>query len=350
MRTKRWCAEILQPQGVPSVVSHTSSQSSTKLQYETELRKAILWFALWRPTTLSLSTIQNIVRLAMTCNVGVEDFILQTPPDGLCLYYSLLAAQNQSGWRYKRSPLGFQRDRALEEVQSAKARKMRADLIQRYYDLGNNAEAERLQLPGYLGYPGAENLDVLADMFSVRIELHSLTFDQMPTQNFGSGTLVRIGHVMLLDATGSQSGHYICLRTEPVACTYALPSESSAHSKSCSSGTNDSCTTVSSSDKEDGGDADGSSSSTSSSSSTTTRGSSSKISQIDNPTLEDMLSDVIDAEFEQAQLEADSVLAVRHRKATRSKKRAMCIGTSAMESCIASLTMANQPSRARVRC
>ena len=62
---------------------------------------------------------------------------------------------------------------------------MHDGLIQRYYDLDFREEAERLHLLGSRGFPGVDNLVVLADMLSMQLQLHSLTFDQMPTENFG---------------------------------------------------------------------------------------------------------------------------------------------------------------------
>ena len=61
-------------------------------------------------------------------------------------------------------------------------------------DVGDDYEAARLQLPGADGYPDVDNMYVLATMYTLCIELHSLTFD-LPVQAFGHGSLVRIGHM-----------------------------------------------------------------------------------------------------------------------------------------------------------
>ena len=123
-----------------------------------------------------------------------------------------MAARDPDGWRYKRSALGFLSDRTLDRDEQAQARSMKCALIDQMRAVGDEAEAARLELPGAEGHPNIDNMQVLANMLSIRIELHSFSFE-LPVMTFGDGAVVRIGHMQLLSDTGSSSGHFVALRT-----------------------------------------------------------------------------------------------------------------------------------------
>ena len=182
------------------------------LTRDTAVRRTVLWLEQWQPTTLSRSTIERIAQQTVSSCIRPEKLILQTPPDGYFLFYSIMAARDPDGWRYKRSALGFLSDRTLERDEQAQARSMKCALIDQMRAVGDEAEAARLELPGAEGYPDIDNMQVLANMLSIRIELHSFSFE-LPVMTFGDGALVRIGHMQLLSDTDSSSGHFVALRT-----------------------------------------------------------------------------------------------------------------------------------------
>ena len=51
---------------------------------------------------------------------------------------------------------------------------MKFDLIQRYINQDADTEARRLMLAGEAGYPGADNLPMLADIHGICVHLYSL--------------------------------------------------------------------------------------------------------------------------------------------------------------------------------
>ena len=127
-------------------------------------------------------------------DVRVENIFLPTPPDGNCLLCSILACKTPDSWRHRRSALGFLSNRLQEQVEKEEARNMKSALIiAQYEQLGNIAEANLLRLSGSEGYPDIESVSTLAEMFGLRNQLHSLTFDDAPTQTVGEGTVLHIG-------------------------------------------------------------------------------------------------------------------------------------------------------------
>ena len=179
----------------------------------------------WHPTTISQTTFGRIVDLAQRWNVRVGNIILPTPPDGNSSLCSILACKKRDSWRHHRSALGFLSNRLQEQMEKKETRNTKNALIAQYEQLGNTAEANRLRLSGSEGYPDIESVPILAEMFGLRIQLHSLTFDDAPAQTFGEGTVVHIGHMMLLNTQGVASGHFVALRdTEPEG-SYGVPLE-----------------------------------------------------------------------------------------------------------------------------
>ena len=146
-----------------------------------------------------------------------------------------MASQNQSGWMYKRSAHGLRHDAHLARAELLPAAKMRNTLIHRYVELGEQAEATRLQLEGSAGYQGLGQLLKLAAILQIWIEVHSLTMDSGFTEEFGEGHLVSIGHMLISDPNGRQSGHHVCLRNEAVVIdpTFELNSAERELSSTC---------------------------------------------------------------------------------------------------------------------
>ena len=97
---------------------------------------------------------------------------------------------------------------------------MKRDLTQRNYDTGDWEEPERLQSLGSSGYSREEILSVSADKCELHMQLHSLTRNQMPTQNNGNDPLVKLGHVTLVDSTDGESGLFVNLQTDAVVSGY----------------------------------------------------------------------------------------------------------------------------------
>ena len=126
-KVRRWSASALHPRDVRTTsldtervseedvhMSETSPstfhiplQIPLTVTLETAVRRTELWFQRWYPTTVSHRTLQNIAGMALSTNIRVEDLSLSTPPDGYCLFYSMMAAQYQDSWRYRRTALGF---------------------------------------------------------------------------------------------------------------------------------------------------------------------------------------------------------------------------------------------------
>ena len=65
-------------------------------------------------------------------------FVLPTPPDGNCSFYSLMASRRLATWTFQRSHLGFLNDRKRERAEEVEARDLRLQLI---------AEPSHLSLP-----------------------------------------------------------------------------------------------------------------------------------------------------------------------------------------------------------
>ena len=195
------------------------------------LRETVVRLEQWYPTTISQSTIGRIVDLSQQWNVRVENIFLPTPPDGNCLLYSIMACRKPDSWRHGRSALGFLSDRIQEQVEKEEAKTIKDSLIEHHEQHGNMAEASRLRLAGLKDrYPDIESVPILAEMFGLPIQLHSLTFDDSPTTTFGAGPLVNIGHLMLLNAEGDESGHLVALRDTEPAGSYGVPQATSSTS------------------------------------------------------------------------------------------------------------------------
>ena len=62
-----------------------------------------------------------------------EQILLPTPPDGYCLFYSVMAAGDQDNWRWKRSALGFSADRNSEKAETSLARKWKTEKTNKYF-------------------------------------------------------------------------------------------------------------------------------------------------------------------------------------------------------------------------
>ena len=71
--------------------------------------------------------------------------------------------------------------------------------------MGNMCEANRLTQVSSHGYPGDENMDVLAQMHGITIELHTLSYDGFPIEKYGHGRLVQVGHMVFVDGAGGRA-------------------------------------------------------------------------------------------------------------------------------------------------
>ena len=83
----------------------------------------------------------------------------------------------------------------------------------------------------------------------------------MPTHNFGNGPWVKLGHMILIDLTGYESGYFVYLRTHAFVSGNALhpidPELSrSSNSLGVQERTSESCRQTSSSDTDDDDDPD----------------------------------------------------------------------------------------------
>ena len=136
---------------------------------------------------------------------------------------------------YKRSAHGLRHDAHLARAELLPAAKMRDTLIHLYVELGEQAEATRLQLECSAGYPGLGKLLILAAILHIWIKVHSLAMDSGFTEEFGEGHLVSIGHMLISDPHGRQSGHHVCLRNEAVVIdsTFELNSAERELSSTC---------------------------------------------------------------------------------------------------------------------
>ena len=125
-----------------------------------------------------------------------------------------MTAKDPCRWLAGRTPIGFQSNSVLANYQRTIAKKMKQELIDRYITLGDMCEANRLTQESSRGYPGNENMNVLAQMHGITIEFHTLSYDGFPVERYGHGPLVRVGHMVLVDGAGGRADHFVCLRTE----------------------------------------------------------------------------------------------------------------------------------------
>lgn len=138
-----------------------------------------------------------------------------TPPDGMCLYHSLMAAHNVKAWqRIPRDKHGFINDPRAEATMRLKACALRSALITAMTATGATVEAERLQLPGAAGYPGDVVLEFYAAMLHCTIEVLPVRCGLELVYPVGTGPVgLRLGLDVIADALGHESCHYILLQS-----------------------------------------------------------------------------------------------------------------------------------------
>jgi len=99
-----------------------------------------------------------------------------TPPDGLCLAYCVLAAQDPQRWmNTARHGIGFARDGADERRESEAAKSIRAAVVEALRNNGQGARAAQIERGAF---PGVGEIQYYADVLQGSIELEPLDYSQ----------------------------------------------------------------------------------------------------------------------------------------------------------------------------
>ena len=147
---------------------------------------------------------------------SADGAFIPVPPDGLCMFYSAIAARCVEAWMVGRDEHGWVRDACRERVDKAEATALQQRLIDYMEEQGQCVKAARLRLSGAAGYPGTVELPYFAEMLGGRIEQMDFDQPEIPTVTFGSDSapiLFRIGHQVLRGAGGERAEHWVLVLT-----------------------------------------------------------------------------------------------------------------------------------------
>ncbi len=117
-----------------------------------------------------------------------EPFVCPVPPDGRCLYYCALALQDARAWLGTHDDHGRARDADRAEEDTRQAETMRMLVREKALMQGHQATYERLGKESAEGYPGLDEVDLVAAVL-------------------GGSLVVQIGEVQVLKGDGPLVGH-----------------------------------------------------------------------------------------------------------------------------------------------
>lgn len=167
------------------------------------------WSTRWRRGSLHLPFVQ-----ACLGRPRIADGVAYTvPPDGFCLLYCALAAQQPEEWaNVGRDAHGFIQDKAAELRWKNKAFRLRSQIMTLMQKDG--LDVSRLLLPGAAGYLGDTELPYLARLLGGSIEVVPMLDPEAGIPPFGNGPLrMRVGLSLIADGAGHETFHYVLLQS-----------------------------------------------------------------------------------------------------------------------------------------
>ena len=163
------------------------------------------------PTANPASAMQAV---ADQLQVPVEQLIIPTPPDGMCLYHCFSAWDLGDIWLQSRTEHGHCTDPIQSKIHAQLAKRLRERLVSFLSAIGRPDQANRLQQSGSRGYPGGDELPYIAELLHCTIVEHDLQHPAMPALTHCGGgeeaSVVHIGHTQ----TPQGGPHWVLLRSE----------------------------------------------------------------------------------------------------------------------------------------
>jgi len=158
-----------------------------------------------------------LLQVATRLGVPPEHLVIGTPPDGDCCFHCFTAWQLGAVWRRHRDAYGWCTKVEEAKIHTTLAKALRRRLIGLLLELGRPAEAERLELPGAAGYPGADELPYLAQLMECVVVEHDLQHSLQPAFEHVApvaGTPISAGRIHIgYTVTQDGSPHWVLLRS-----------------------------------------------------------------------------------------------------------------------------------------
>jgi hypothetical protein len=157
------------------------------------------------------SRAEAVRNVAQQLGVTVEDLIVTTPPDGMCLYHAIHAFTMGPAWSIGRGQEGFQSDLLREALEGGYAIYLRDRLAKLMRDRGLASAAEDLYQGSANYFPGSRELPYLAEIVGATIVEHSLEHPEQPPIAHGDGV-----NRMHLGFTVTELGapHFVLLNSD----------------------------------------------------------------------------------------------------------------------------------------
>ena len=128
------------------------------------------------------------------------------PADGMCLYYCAIAGRDLAQWLSQTNEEGVGLTEELRAEHRSRARRLRASMIDLAIASGNVEQGNRLTLEGIGGYPGSDEIPLLAQCISGSVVV---SCNDMHV-HYGDGPVVlHLGYVASVDGSGHASPHFV---------------------------------------------------------------------------------------------------------------------------------------------